>query len=68
MENALTAAGPDGLIHPSTTGPYEHMNPDHYFMSWFGRPRLQLRGTIAGVRAGDPAHIIATQVLGLPRR
>lgn len=30
MENALTAAGPDGLVHPATTGPYEHMNLDNF--------------------------------------
>lgn len=34
---ALEASGPDGLVHPATSGPYAHMNLDHYFASWFER-------------------------------
>jgi alkylation response protein AidB-like acyl-CoA dehydrogenase len=66
-ENALTAAGSDGLVHPSTTGPYAHMNLDHYFASWFERYARSFSGTIAGGTSEIQRNIIATQVLGLPR-
>ena len=59
FENALTAAGPDGLIHPSTTGPYEHMNLDHYFASWFERYARSFGGTIAGGTSEIQRNIIA---------
>jgi alkylation response protein AidB-like acyl-CoA dehydrogenase len=65
--NILTAAGPDGLIHPSTTGPYAHMNLDHYFASWFERFARSFSGTIAGGTSEIQRNIIAQQVLGLPR-
>ena len=68
LENALTSAGPDGLIHPSTTGPYEHMNLDYCFASWFERYARSFSGTIAGGTSEIQRNIIATQVLGLPRR
>jgi alkylation response protein AidB-like acyl-CoA dehydrogenase len=67
-DTALTAAGADGLIHPSTTGPYAHMNLDHYFASWFERYARSFSGTIAGGTSEIQRNIIATQVLGLPRR
>ena len=56
VEHALTAAGPDGLIHPATTGPYAHMNLDHYFASWFERYRAQLLGHHRGRHVGDSAQ------------
>ncbi len=68
LENALTAAGSDGLLHPSTTGPYAHMNLDHYFASWFERYARSFGGTIAGGTSEIQRNIIAQQVLGLPRR
>jgi alkylation response protein AidB-like acyl-CoA dehydrogenase len=68
FENALTAAGADGLTHPSTTGPYAHMNLDHYFASWFERYARSFGGTIAGGTSEIQRNIIAQQVLGLPRR
>ena len=68
LENSLTAAGSDGLLHPSTTGPYAHMNLDHYFASWFERYARSFGGTIAGGTSEIQRNIIAQQVLGLPRR
>ncbi|GLP74479.1 acyl-CoA dehydrogenase [Mycobacterium antarcticum] len=65
--NILTAAGPEGLIHPATTGPYAHMNLDHYFASWFERFARSFSGTIAGGTSEIQRNIIAQQVLGLPR-
>jgi alkylation response protein AidB-like acyl-CoA dehydrogenase len=65
--NILTAAGPDGLTHPATTGPYAHMNLDHYFASWFERFARSFSGTIAGGTSEIQRNIIAQQVLGLPR-
>jgi alkylation response protein AidB-like acyl-CoA dehydrogenase len=67
FEHALASAGPDGLSHPSTTGPYAHMNLDHYFASWFERYARSFGGTIAGGTSEIQRNIIAQQVLGLPR-
>ena len=66
-EHALTAAGPDGLMHPAMSGPYAHMNLDHYFASWFERYARSFSGTIAGGTSEIQRNIIAQQVLGLPR-
>jgi len=65
---ALEASGPDGLVHPATSGPYAHMNLDHYFASWFERYARSFGGTIAGGTSEIQRNIIAQQVLGLPRR
>jgi alkylation response protein AidB-like acyl-CoA dehydrogenase len=65
--NCLAAAGPDGLVHPSMSGPYAHMNLDHYFASWFERFARSFSGTIAGGTSEIQRNIIAQQVLGLPR-
>ncbi|QNI08535.1 acyl-CoA dehydrogenase [Mycobacterium kubicae] len=66
-EQALAAAGPDGLIQPALTGPYAHMNLDHYFASWFERYARSFSGTIAGGTSEIQRNIIAQRVLGLPR-
>jgi alkylation response protein AidB-like acyl-CoA dehydrogenase len=67
-QHALEAAGPEGLVHPGTSGPYAHMNLDHYFASWFERYARSFSGTIAGGTSEIQRNIIAQQVLGLPRR
>jgi alkylation response protein AidB-like acyl-CoA dehydrogenase len=67
LSNALAASGSEGLIHPSTSGPYAHMNLDHYFASWFERYARSFSGTIAGGTSEIQRNIIAQQVLGLPR-
>jgi alkylation response protein AidB-like acyl-CoA dehydrogenase len=67
MDLALTAAGADGLVHPGQTGPYAHMNLDHYFASWFERYARSFSGTIAGGTSEIQRNIIAQRVLGLPR-
>ena len=67
LEHALAAAGPDGLVHPANSGPYAHMNLDHYFASWFERYARSFGGTIAGGTSEIQRNIIAQQVLGLPR-
>ncbi|BBY24572.1 acyl-CoA dehydrogenase family protein [Mycobacterium stomatepiae] len=67
MELALTSAGSDGLVHPALTGPYAHMNLDHYFASWFERYARSFSGTIAGGTSEIQRNIIAQRVLGLPR-
>jgi alkylation response protein AidB-like acyl-CoA dehydrogenase len=67
MDLALTSAGADGLVHPSQTGPYAHMNLDHYFASWFERYARSFSGTIAGGTSEIQRNIIAQRVLGLPR-
>jgi alkylation response protein AidB-like acyl-CoA dehydrogenase len=67
-ELALLSAGPNGLIHPATSGPYAHMNPDNYFASWFDRYARGFCSTIAGGTSDIHRNVIAQRVLGLPAR
>jgi alkylation response protein AidB-like acyl-CoA dehydrogenase len=67
-ERALSAAGPEGLVHPAATAPYTHLNLDAYSASWFERYVRTFGGTIAGGTSEIQRTIIAERVLGLPRR
>jgi alkylation response protein AidB-like acyl-CoA dehydrogenase len=67
-ERALESAGPDALIHPAATSPYNHMNLEELSASWFERYVRTFGYTIAGGTSEIQRTIIAERVLGLPRR
>ncbi|GAA5052237.1 acyl-CoA dehydrogenase family protein [Nocardia callitridis] len=66
-EQALYAAGIDGLTHPATTAPFTPLNQDTFIASWFERYARSFAGTIAGGTSEIQRTIIAERVLGLPR-
>jgi alkylation response protein AidB-like acyl-CoA dehydrogenase len=66
-EAAMSAAGPEALVHPSTTATYAHMNNETFGASWFERYARSFAGTIAGGTSEIQRTIIAERVLGLPR-
>jgi alkylation response protein AidB-like acyl-CoA dehydrogenase len=66
-EQALSAAGADGLVHPAFTGPFAPLNLDDHYGSWFDRYFRSFAGTIAGGTSVIQRNIIAERILGLPR-
>jgi alkylation response protein AidB-like acyl-CoA dehydrogenase len=65
--HALSAAGPDGLVHPAITGPFAPLNLDSHYGSWFDRYFRSFAATIAGGTSEIQRNIIAERILGLPR-
>ncbi len=66
-EHALSAAGPDGLVHPAMTGLFAPLNLDSHYGSWFDRYFRSFGATIAGGTSEIQRNIIAERILGLPR-
>ncbi|TSD49213.1 acyl-CoA dehydrogenase [Rhodococcus sp. KBS0724] len=66
-EEALIAAGPEGLVHPALTSAYNPMDNEAFSSSWFERYARSFAGTIAGGTSEIQRTIVAERVLGLPR-
>jgi alkylation response protein AidB-like acyl-CoA dehydrogenase len=65
-EQALSAAGIDGLRHPATTSAYQPYDLDYLSGSWIERYFRSFAGTIAGGTSEIQRNIIA-RGLGMPR-
>jgi alkylation response protein AidB-like acyl-CoA dehydrogenase len=66
--HVVEAAGADGLLMNTLTGPYNPYAPEQFTAAWFTRYLGSFAGTIAGGTSEIQRNIIAQRILGLPAR
>jgi alkylation response protein AidB-like acyl-CoA dehydrogenase len=66
-QDALNAAGPDGLVGRAVSARVAPLDLDSHYRGWFDRYARTFAATIAGGTSEIQRNIIAERVLGLPR-